>query len=55
MKQAFCAPAHTNMADGCRKLIALQTLEKGLHSGLGGAEGGLRAEALMGRYLIIRH
>lgn len=55
-KQAFqVSPALTNVADGRQKLVVLQTLQDGLHSSLRGAEGGLRAGALTGSNLIIRH
>lgn len=49
------SPALTNVADARYKLVVLQTLQDGLHSGLGGAEGGLRTGALTGGSLIIGH
>lgn len=48
-------PALTNVADGCQKPVALQTLQDGLNGGLRAAEGGLRAGVFMGSNLIICH
>lgn len=52
----FCppSPAFPNVADGHQIPIVFETLQDCLNSGFRGAEGGLRAGALLDGTLIIR-